>query len=456
MNSFDVFDTLIARRYIKTNYVWETMEKEFSLPNFAHRRPIPDDGSRSFEQIYDKLIEEQFISEDQKKKLMDREVELEIENTYGILENIKLVNDGDILISDMYLPPYVILQMVRSCGLNKQVTIYQSNNDKGNGKVWRSLKNYPPQFHLGDNEHTDINQAIYNRINAKYTNASKIIETEKFLIDSNLEGLALLCREIRLTNLSEKNFLIATILNLPVLFIFAEQIYRKFKEKDIHFLGRDCQLLWRIYNSYYGTSYYLPFSRRLVYCQPELAIKYLDYNLSKNYILIDISSTGGTWKELSKYKEYDICSLLFADSQDNQMHSVKELPSKFSYINPTSKVGSTNINIELFNCADHGMCSRLEYISDKLLRINIDENELDQSYINSVHQPIEEACSKSKFYKNKIREEIAKISDEQLSNLVKVYLTNICNLKIDEDVKKEHSNKENEYFQFINTLKSIL
>lgn len=456
MNSFDVFDTLIARRFLNSKSIWKQIEEEFEIKDFTNNRPVPDDGSKSFEEIYIKLANENLIPSEKINSLIKREIELEIENCYGIIENINLVDHGDILISDMYLPSYVILQMVRSCGLNKQVTIYQSNNGKGSGKVWKDLKNYPPQFHLGDNEHSDIRQAIFNKINAKYTRLSDLTEPEKFLQNQKLENLAFLCREIRLTNKVERNFLIANSLNLPLLFIFAEQIYRKFKNQDIYFLGRDCQLLWRIYNAYYGTSYYIPFSRRLVYCQPELAVKYLNNNISKNYILIDISSTGGTWKEIGKYQNFNICSLLFADSKDNQMHELKDLPNNFSYINPTSKVGSSNINIELFNCADHGMCSRLEYITDKILKIKIDDNELEKSYIDKIHKPIFEACSKSKYYQSRIREEIKNISDDKLSEFIKIYLTNICGLKIEENIKIQHSSKEDEYFNFITTLKNIL
>jgi len=455
MNSFDVFDTLIARRFLDSKYIWELMEKEFDIHEFAKRRPIPDDGSRSFREIYNKLAELNYISKNQIELLIKREIELEIENTYGIAENLKLVNHGDLLISDMYLPSYVILQIVKNAGLNKQVTIHQSNNDKGSGKIWKNLKNYPPNFHLGDNEHSDINQAIYNKINAKLTKISDTSEIEKFLIKNKLQNLSFLCREIRLTNIAERSFMLSACLNLPILFMFAEQIYRRYKNKNIFFLGRDCQLLWRLYNEYYGTSYYIPFSRKIVYCQPELAIKYLENQISDNYILIDISSTGGTWKEISKYKKFDICALLFADSYDNRMHEIKDLPLNFNYINPTSKVGSTNINIELFNCADHGMCSRLELISEKIVRINIDENELNKNYVEKIHAPIYQACEKKKSYKNLIRNEMNLIADEEISKILKIFLENLCKLEIEENVKKQHSAKENDYFNFINILKKI-
>ena len=139
MKSFDVFDTLIARRYVTTGRIWKLMSEEFELPNFEKERPIPDDGTRTFREIYDQLALRRLIPAELKHVLMRREIQLEIQNAYPIKENIDRVSDGDILISDMYLPGVVILQMVRAAGLTKQVTIYQSNSNKGSGIVWREL-----------------------------------------------------------------------------------------------------------------------------------------------------------------------------------------------------------------------------------------------------------------------------------------------------------------------------
>lgn len=453
MNTFDVFDTLVARRYITSQKIWEIIESEFKITDFSKKRPLPDDGSKSFREIYECLCRNNYIPSGLIDILIKREIELEISNCYGIKENMDLVNHGDILISDMYLPPHVILQIVRSCGLNKQVTIYQSNNDKGNGKVWKDLKNYPPEFHLGDNEHSDINQALNNKIYAKYTSISKLNQLEIYLADNKLKHISLLIREIRLSNKISKDFLAAASLNLPLLFIFCEQIYRKFQSKDIFFLGRDCQILWNLYNHYYSTCYYLPFSRRVAYCQPELACNYLRNNLSDDYILIDLSSTGGTWKKMSEHGNFNVCSILFADSKSDKIYDQNALPNSFLFINPTSKIGVTNLNIELFNCANHGMCSRIEYINDKLLKIKIDQNELSQNHIFNTHEPISQACGKHIFYKNDIRDELKALSDDQLVQIASILIENICAFPFDGDVKIDHSKKEKEYFQFLETIK---
>jgi hypothetical protein len=95
MNSFDVFDTLIARRSITTHEVWKKMSVEFKIPDFDQVRPLPDDGSLSFDGIYEQLITRGYITADIKDALMKREIELEIENSFGIQENLDRVEDGD-------------------------------------------------------------------------------------------------------------------------------------------------------------------------------------------------------------------------------------------------------------------------------------------------------------------------------------------------------------------------
>ena len=63
MNSFDVFDTLIARRFYDSKSIWFQIGKEYGIDNFENFRPIPDDGSKTFEQIYNELVNKGYISE---------------------------------------------------------------------------------------------------------------------------------------------------------------------------------------------------------------------------------------------------------------------------------------------------------------------------------------------------------------------------------------------------------
>ena len=106
MNSFDVFDTLLARRYFTSDPIWHHLSAEFNLPDFVQQRKAADTGGRSYEQIYDYLVDTNAIAADQRNVIATRELELEIETSFPIQKNIDRVKDGDILISDMYLHCY--------------------------------------------------------------------------------------------------------------------------------------------------------------------------------------------------------------------------------------------------------------------------------------------------------------------------------------------------------------
>lgn len=423
MNSFDVFDTLIARRYFKTNGIWQQMSQEFGLADFEQVRPVPDDGTRSFEEIYTELVRQGLISANVKPALMQREVELEISNCYGIKQNIDRVADGDLLISDMYLPAHVILQMTRSAGLTKQVSIYQSNRDKGTGKIWNILKQNPPGVHLGDNEYSDYRRAQDYGFHSELYTGSNYTELEKTLCSNSLFYLGHLIREIRLRNnigSYSQYFDLSCQYNLPLIFVIIELLHRNINN-NITFLGRDGQLLWRIYNNYYRTAYYLPFSRKVAYTDPELASRYLRVNTAADHTLVDISSTGETWALLSAHGHHSMKSVIYSDSEHRP-----HLPATFSYITKNSVCGNTNLMLEVMNCADHGMLDSLTSLDEKVILTSYAEHELPRDLVAAVHQPVQDAVMLKSFYSAAIRKELDNYSDDSLHNAFAYLSQQIC------------------------------
>jgi hypothetical protein len=424
------------------------MSQEFNLENFLQQRPIPDTGGRSFEEIYDELVKMQAIPSNLKSTMMDREIQLEIQNSYGIKEMLDKVEHGDLLISDMYLPGEAILQIAKAVGLDKQVTIYQSNGDKSSGKVWKQLKNKPPKTHYGDNPTSDIFQAKLNGINAQLFDKSKLTDIEK-----RTQIIGLLTREIRLRNSNTpapKYFELATKINIPLLFVMLEQLHRKLKDKSIVFLGRDCQLMWKIYNIYYRTAYYLPFSRKVAYAQPELAAEYINKHSPKNSVLVDISSTGETWTHMSKYGNFDVISVIYGDNIER-----KYLPITFSYLTKNSVCGQTNLLLEVFNCGDHGRLDSLEKIG-KVIQANFAEPELPDSIVRSVHLPVNMVLNLEKYYKFDILKQLRCMSDEQLAAWFKQLSSIICsNISLLVNLR-EFQEKETKYHSDIINVRNML
>jgi hypothetical protein len=451
MNSFDVFDTLIARRYVNNNIILNHIESEFKLSGFVTARITADSGSRSLQEIYDVLVNENVIPVSIAAEVMNREITLEIETAIPVKENIDRVNDGDLLISDMYLPAYAIREMVRYAGLTKQVTIHQSNGDKNSGKIWKALQNNKPKLHLGDNLHSDVTSAKQYGINAEHYPGTHLNSIEQHIYNNGLSQVALLSREIRIRNGKVSSFFnVANSLNLPWLFVTAEMIHRKHNDSNIVFLGRDCQLLQRIYSSYYNTSTYLPFSRKVAFNQPAEALKYLSIHSPKNSVLVDIISTGATWEHLAKFGNTNITAIIYSNIDGNRYTVDKPiLPARFDYLTKNDEVLSSGLLLEVMNCAEHGHLSSINEIAPNVFVSEFGEPELSTYIINEIHSPVQKAIDIKMYYQSAIREELKNIPDETLKNLFILLVQNICNQSMLNQHLGDFYAKENNYLNSI-------
>jgi hypothetical protein len=431
IKSFDVFDTLIARRFINNDQILENIEQTLRIPNFVKFRKLADTGKRSIVDIYNFLVQSQVLTQTVADTAMELEYSLEILHTFPIAENIKKVNHGDLLISDMYLSAPMILEMVRRAGLDKQVTIYQSNRDKHTGKIWEKLKS-SQLLHLGDNCQSDFNIPSSFGIESELYAGTAFTEIEENLVNNNFRNVALLTREVRLRldhSFNNSDFLsAATQLNLPSLFLLCELITRKYPKKSIVFLGRDCQLLQKIYSAFYNraTSVYLPFSRKIAFSDPGLAIEYLSIHCPTNSILFDLNSTGTTWDLLGKIKKLDVGVAVFLNDQQ-YLNSAHSLPDTFSYITQNDQI-IKNVMFEILNIADHGSISKLKKLADGVITADYDQIDVQSEIIQDIQKPVFQAISLCEFYKHQIREELALATTDQLTSLYRSLISSMSKM----------------------------
>jgi hypothetical protein len=445
MNSFDVFDTLLARRHITSDPIWHQMEQELEAPGFVQARKAADTGSRNLYEIYDILVAQAIIRPEQRNSSIKREIELEIDVCFPVQKNLDRVAHGDILISDMYLPASAILQLVRSVGLDKQVTLYQSNGDKSQGTVWPKFGGSHAGIHLGDNRRSDYETPTAAGIRGEwFSPATEFTYLEQELF-KKLANVALLSRESRLrTNAGqyEEYFNLAVDANLPLLFVLAEMLYRQYKGRNLVFLGRDCQLLHKIYSEYFEVGYYLPFSRKVAYDQSIDAVKYLHTHAPEYPIFVDISSTGGTWSTLNT--DIDVVVAIYSDVA-YYTATKPALPPNFKYLTTNSQIGQTNLLLEVMNCGDHGHLNSIYNYRDNLFKANFAEPELPADLIKLLHKPASDAVALSAIYKDAIRHELDATSDEDLVTLFGQLANVICSQQVLLEQLKEFTEKETAY-----------
>lgn len=284
MNSWDCFDTLIARKYITPESVFLEVANRLNDQEFVQKRKKAEKNVnyKTFENIYKNLPE------------VDPQTELDVEYEHAIpiRKNIDLVKDGDYIVSDMYLPKDFILQLLRKCGLNKKITLIVTPNGKKSGKIWSTL----PKFccHYGDNRKTDVESPKKYNIMSNYVRDSNLTDIEKKVYKSDKE-LASLIRSIRLDCPYKKDFEIKlwndqTNFNIPILILGSLELP---PDKKICFTYRDCVYWRKIYTAMFNSkeSNVLHASRKCYYFPKEGYREYVESVINGCY-LVDIKGSG--------------------------------------------------------------------------------------------------------------------------------------------------------------------
>lgn len=195
VRSFDLFDTLVARRCVHPFNIFFFVERRSSHDGFAKMHVLAErkvsDQDYDLLTIYRAMQAMDTIDSERLAALMKMELEEEFANLIPIRENCQLVTPGDLLVSDMYLPiPFLLRVVKQKCGL-KFNQIYLTTHGKSRGTAWSTLSNkFAISLHLGDNPHSDIFMPEKHGIPARLTELSKLTETEQYLTDSGFEPLA--------------------------------------------------------------------------------------------------------------------------------------------------------------------------------------------------------------------------------------------------------------------------
>ena len=200
--SFDIFDTLISRKVLDpVGVFYGVREKmiadggfslnliqhypeirhaaEFNVREYYNKTQSLRKSERveiSFVEIFDRMAEVYNLTEEQKDKLMQWELELEIDNVIPLENQINLVKEllakGEkvVLISDMYLPKEFITKMLEKADpILAELPLFLSS-DYGVLKTSQKLffevyKSFEPYYdfkkwiHYGDNVKADQTQA---------------------------------------------------------------------------------------------------------------------------------------------------------------------------------------------------------------------------------------------------------------------------------------------------------
>ena len=289
--SFDIFDTLITRKVatpkgifvlmkdiinqspqfadmpndVKTNFFNYRTNSEFYLRQINNQ--WNDGKDISLDMIYNHIQHTYFLTNEQTQTIKELEIQLELDNIIPIKENIEklkvLLEKGKrvVLISDMYLPEYIIKEMLLKCDpVLCQVKLYLSST-LGFMKTKQALFHYVKEqenvefrewTHMGDNKFADFFCARKLGIKAVLYPYVKFKEYEKSLLVANSQNsfvqISLGCaKNIRLNKFpnDEKAQLGASLAG-PILFPYIYWLLDQAQKRGIerlYFIARDGYIL---------------------------------------------------------------------------------------------------------------------------------------------------------------------------------------------------------------------
>lgn len=408
VQSFDIFDTLIARACVTPVNLFAQVETALSMPGYASERMNAE--QRVFARghvfaladIYQDLCTNNFCDSRTADRLMAAEIEAEFDNAIPISENIAAVRDFDLVVSDMYLPTGTLRALLQHVGLRRFVHVFVSNAGKHQGSIWPELtQRWLILRHVGDNAQADIAQAQRFDIPTSHYTGASLSPIEQFLQNSELEQVSRLARQLRLANPFAPQSVEAEFwnhfvqYNFPLLCLAAHatraQRVATGRER-ILFLARDCHFLSEVFLTLYPCDPFelVQVSRNALATDPQGFSRYLQGCGLQQALVCDLVSTGYSWLQFSEttHQALTFFSLIYIDNYQYQPFDTARLhqtvPFRFSFGVKSSEVNAWSLAIELLNTAPHGSTRGVQAVGGSFAPYFEDRHELPTSLLKTL------------------------------------------------------------------------
>jgi hypothetical protein len=315
--SFDLFDTLMARRCVNPHEIFHLVERASGYNGFAQIRVASEreisDGDYTLDNIYTRLVANYRVSDEDANRLKAIEIATEEANLFPIAEHCQEVEPTDVVVSDMYLPNEFLLALLKQNDLRPQ-HLFLTSHGKRRGTVWPLvLKKLSVTEHLGDNPLSDVEAAKAAGISARLTTVAQRTSVEEELADAGFVPLSNLVREARLTSWigdpGLRNAQLAQIqVNFPLLFLASLHLYKLSLVQpwdNILMSARDCYLWHGLYerlrpylpNSPTSSYFYSSRSTR-AFPSPSYLSYFANLRAGRRNVVADLCGTGWSLSRL--------------------------------------------------------------------------------------------------------------------------------------------------------------
>ncbi len=317
IRTFDIFDTLIARRCIRAGQVFLAIEQRIGVPGFATRRVeaerAVEAGEYSLSDIYAHLAARLEWTEERTREVAGIELQLELDNVLPIADNLAKLDAESVLLTDMYLPDGAIRLLLERAGLDLDLPIVRSSHGKRRGVLWRDCAQQRIQcVHLGDNAQSDVAMATQAGMRARLSRIAEPTPVEKHLY---VNGFPKLVEALRAARLMSRDpgmpawlYRLQTELNIPVLVTCAAMLlgHAAGSGRDkVLFASRDGRYLKRAYDAVAAAlgvagpaSQYWYTSRAARTSGDPAYLAYCRQEFGARSLLVDLCGTGASIAKL--------------------------------------------------------------------------------------------------------------------------------------------------------------
>lgn len=389
--SFDLFDTLIARACITPANLFGEVENALGAAGFASARMAAEQrvfaAGEAFDlpAIYRELGASGYCDAVAARRLMAAEIDAEFDNAIPVAENLAAVRDFDLVISDMYLPAAILRGLLQHVGLRRFVHLFVSNAGKFQGSIWPQLtRNWLILRHIGDHAQADLTQPQRFGIPATLYAGATPSPLEQSLENAGLPLLGRLARRMRLANPYHAGTVEAGLwqvfaeFNTPLLCLAACEARKRRDAVGKHgilFLARDGHFLSEIFLALYPDepSALIHVSRAALAADPAGFARYFEAHDLENALVCDLVSTGLSWLRFSQSsgRPIDFYTLVHIDNYQYQAFDPAELNAsenyRFSCSLRSSELDPWSLAIELINTAPHGTTVALDPVGATLV-----------------------------------------------------------------------------------------
>jgi hypothetical protein len=387
VRTFDVFDTLIARRCIEPARIFEMVEQRAGISGFAAARRQAEarvaGHAYDLDMIYDALAAMLKLDATRIAAVKALEIDIEKEQIVPIAEHLSQVRHGDVLISDMYLGAPIIRELLTRAGLDKKVSLIVTSDGKKSGAIWpQATANLAIEEHLGDHPQSDNAVPTSFGIAARQATAFRPNAIEDVLLTIGLRQLAELCRETRLSTWAPNPAartvqVIQAGLNFPMILLASVALARlsqRLGKRSILFSSRDCDSWLPLYDEVArrlgitSTATYF-YTSRLTKMQPSPGyLNYARQQITQDALVVDLCGTGWSLAHLAERLGQRDVPVFFLhklpEAMAYEQRSRTPQTCRFHAIVQPSETVQQNTMLEMCNYADHGMVADVRMIND--------------------------------------------------------------------------------------------